>query len=769
MKRALQFFAVFIMVIIPLSSLAQDNTNPLRVKIGSMFFNLFSDGTAETTCLSEVSTNNGKYVSGDLVIPETIMYDDNTYTVVGIGAHSFWGCYNLLSIQFPRSITYIGDWAFSSCTALRKIEIPSTIHAIGEDAFYHCKRLKEVSLPASVNIIGKSVFSYCDSLECIVLPESIKEIPQFAFSNCKALRSISLPSKLETIHEQAFTECVSLETINIPGSVTSIGNRAFSNCKKLTSVYLKDGKDMLTIGMHTFSSTPISTLYLGRDYAPTYDENTKLDAFPFYNKQSLTELQIGPLVTTLPKYAFYGCSSLKEVDLMNVTNIGYGAFKWCSSLNVNLMNVTNIGDYAFQWCRALSNTLNKNITHIGDNAFDGCDFHGELSFNEALQYIGVNAFRENINLTKVELCNSFAEIGSCAFMYCSGLITVNLGTATKIGACAFEGCSKLTEVVIPNTVTGSVSSAFMDCDNLSKVEIGSGVSSIARSFFGCKALKTVIIRDSKESLYDCDLYGNGAFNNSTVETLYLGRNLVSKQRHFNNFYEDTELVSLTIGEQVTEIQDNQFYGCSKIKNIYSLALTPPICQAKSSLEGISRKNCTLHVPLKAIEDYKKAEYWKEFYNIMPIYEDEPQEIVLASSSEDTKGDIFADGLHLNMGESYEVEVKILPETACQDYTLTSSDPTRVVVDNHKLTVINPTQEINTNSRSNDNSVIITINAGSLSRDFAVIIDDFSNINDIMADDEEVHYYNLQGIPLKAPVQGQICIRIQGNKATKIKM
>ncbi len=365
------------------------------------------------------------------------------------------------------------------------------------------------------------------------------------------------------------------------------------------------------------------------------------------------------------------------------------------------------------------------------------------------------------NLTKVELNKSSTKICSYAFGNCSNLIEVDLGSATGIETGAFYYCSKLTEIIIPNTVR-SVDGAFQHCENLSKVEIGSGVSSIASTFSGCKALKTVIIRDSKEPIYD-----RYSFAKSTVETLYLGRNLISTENSYNSFTEDKKLVSLTLGEQITEIQDLQFYQCSNVKDIYSLALTPPTCQTKKSLEGISRKTCILHVPLKAIEDYKKAEYWKEFYNIEPIYDDEPQEIVLAASN--TKGDIFTDGLHLSLGESYEVELKILPETACQDYTLTSSDPTRVVVDNHILTVIGSTQEINTNSRSNDNSVTITINAGSLSRDFAVIIEDFSNLDNIMTDDEAVHYYNLQGIPLSAPIPGQICIRIQGNKATKIKM
>ena len=92
---------------------------------------------------------------GDVIIPESVTYNGNTYSVRFIYRSAFYNC-KLTSIRIPGSVTSINHCAFEGCT-LTSVTLPNSVKNLEEKAFYNCK-LTSISIPESVTYISTSVF-----------------------------------------------------------------------------------------------------------------------------------------------------------------------------------------------------------------------------------------------------------------------------------------------------------------------------------------------------------------------------------------------------------------------------------------------------------------------------------------------------------------------------------------------------------------------------------------------------------------------------------
>jgi len=130
--------------------------------------------------------------------------------------------------------------------------------------------------------------------------------------------------------------------------------------------------------------------------------------------------------------------------------------------------------------------------------------------------IGKNAFENCPKMTSIRL-NGVTFIGDEAFLNCSGLVAVELGSSIQhIGMGAFKNCSSLASTTIPPNVTFIGDYAFANCPELKTATIMDGVIEIsAYCFQNDTSLEQVILPTSIEKV------GDKAFENCPNVEVYV--------------------------------------------------------------------------------------------------------------------------------------------------------------------------------------------------------------------------------------------------------
>ena len=327
--------------------------NEIEVTIDNLIYKLNEDNhTAKVWGVDVEDTKS-------IVIPEYVRYNDNEYPVVAIGSGAFYynnkiekvkikgenlkviesmafaKCFRLDEINFPNSITEISHYAFHNCGLGGSISLPKSLITIGRAAFRVCS-LKSVVFPDNLETIGDEAF-YNTSLEDITIPK-VKNIGAYAFQYCNGIKSVKIIAGLETIGEKAFDNCRYLKEIWIPKSLQTVGSNAFGYCSNVNKVMIED---------------PVSWCHVS---FATSDSNPLISGSRLFNldNEEITEIVIPEDISSVGKYIFAECKSLKKVTIPeNISTIGYGAFMGCNNMEFLSLskNINEIENYAFYGCK----------------------------------------------------------------------------------------------------------------------------------------------------------------------------------------------------------------------------------------------------------------------------------------------------------------------------------------------------------------------------------------------------------------------------------
>lgn len=501
--------------------------------------------------------------SGILTIPQTILIEGESYTVVGIDDMAFMGCAKLTSVTFPSTLKTIGEGVFYGCSRLTSVELPAQTVSIGNEAFGDCPLLATLSLGEGLKSIGRSAFENCIALTGVSMPADMESIGALAFKGCTKLASAALGNSLTLLGDSAFYGCSALQLVELPVTVSSVGTRTFAGCSALNAVGLGN---VSTIGEAAFNGC-----------------------------SALTEIAIPNGVETLGNYAFYGCSSLATVTL--------GTQERSSS------SLKTIGDYAFAETAVKSVVLPDGVSTLGNYAFNKCASLATVSLGNSLTAIGDYAFKSCSKLTSVAIPDRVTKLGTYVFQSCTGLESAKIGGGvTSVPNYMFHGCTNLVNVELSEKVTSIGNSAFYNCKGLKSLPVTESITSIGtNAFYGCTSLTSVNLSDKVTSLGASAFYGCSSLTEAVLGTgiTTLGSSL---------FRNDAKLKKVVANGKIASVSTYTFNGCSSLERIY-INNTPPTGASSNTFTKVPT-TCRIYVPAQTCQFYAQTTYWKDFV-IMP--------------------------------------------------------------------------------------------------------------------------------------------------------
>ena len=178
--------------------------------------------------------------------------------------------------------------------------------------------------------------------------------------------------------------------------------------------------------------------------------------------QHITHARIDKSINEIEDEAFYECEHLLTVD----THKG----------------IRKIGKYAFWGCRSLRRINLKSAVEIDEYAFDCCNDMESVEFGDKLELIGTSAFDYCYSLKHLKF-PSIITIERIAFWNCARLTDIELSERLEtIEVRAFRRCGRLQRIAIPlkrdlfefcdrfESYT-----QFVECDQLVTVDLVGGI------------------------------------------------------------------------------------------------------------------------------------------------------------------------------------------------------------------------------------------------------------------------------------------------------
>lgn len=334
------------------------------------------------------------------------------------------------------------------------------------------------------------------------------------------ITKIQIDDNVNAIGNNAFRGMVKLESVNIPASVKNLGDYIFEGDISLVTVSWDMNIQVNIRGDTDSNSNP-------EDFEGAWIPTSMFDGCRSLGKGV-------ELSDWLPDYFVgVGCASFRgtqfTVDFDEWKDLAYiGAYAFSGMPNLNSFTLkSNITmGLRFGASNAFTSSGLKNITietaSIPVSIVRGCTDLESVTLKNVVE-INDNTFQDLKSLKEITIPNTVSKIGKWAFIGCSSLEEVTIGSSHLSfteNESVFGGCSSLTEFIIASGSSVTISydifkgsDSYSATNSLKSVRIfgsltlGEGAANVFTSFSG---LKDVTINGCNSLLINDNTFPNVA-------------------------------------------------------------------------------------------------------------------------------------------------------------------------------------------------------------------------------------------------------------------
>ncbi len=421
-----------------------------------------------------------------------------------IRPYTFWGDYNLQSVDISGNVSEISGYAFSNCKNLKEISVPYSVNRIDMKAFEDCVRLRDITIPISVGTIHSTAFDGCTKLnvhaeagsyaksfaQTLVLDDiDVSEyeeapIPETEGESEETAEEAPVVGPVDYYHEVTHMNAMEAEEDDpsVKAKSRVVGQEVYVLVDNASATVNVGGTGEI-LGGEPVVEEPEPDTIPGLEGS----EDAKGGSFPKYTVVN------GEIIAA---QAYYG-------EDMTSCEIPGG--------------IRRIGEFAY--ARSALNTVRipDGVEEIGYAAFYHCDQLTDVVIPDSVKEIGISAFDKTPWLSgwksNAGESGEFLVVGDgilLAYRGKGGAVVIP-DSVKAIGPAAFKGLSSVQSVQIPSSVSVIGEGAFEDCANLTSFSGAEGVRQIRdRAFAGCP-IRTVIIPASVEEI------GLRAFDNDKIK------------------------------------------------------------------------------------------------------------------------------------------------------------------------------------------------------------------------------------------------------------